>query len=59
MTKKNNTVRNKIIEGLDLTCQKLIKSKKERDLHFVISDSKGKVIHLRAKDLEDFDFKLN
>lgn len=59
MTKKNNTVRNKIIEGLDLTCQKLIKSKQERDLHLVVSDSTGKVIHLRAKDLEEFNFKLN
>lgn len=59
MIKKDNTVRNKIIEGLDLTCQKLIKSKQERDLNLVISDSNGKVIHLRAKDLEEFDFKLN
>lgn len=56
MTKTNNTVRNKIIEGLDLTCQRLIKSKQERDLHLVVSDNSGKVIHLRAKDL---DWKLN
>lgn len=59
MIKKDNTVRNKIIEGLDLTCRKLIKSKQERDLNLVVSDSNGKVIHLRAKDLEKFDFKLN
>ena len=55
MTKKDNTVRNKIIEGLELTCKKLIKSKRERNLDLVISDSKGKVIHLRAKDLKDIE----
>ncbi len=55
MTKKDNAVRSKIIEGLELTCQKLIKSKKERNLDLVISDSKGKIIHLRAKDLKDIE----
>jgi len=55
MTKKDNTVRNKIIEGLELTYKKLIKSKKERNLDLVISDSKGKVLHLRAKDLKDIE----
>ena len=59
MTKKNNVVRNKILAGLDLTCQKLIKSKQERDLNLVVSDRNGKIIHLRAKDLEDFYLKLN
>ncbi|MCK4922208.1 MAG: hypothetical protein KAS71_14245 [Bacteroidales bacterium] len=49
MTKKDNDIREKIIKGLDLTIRKLIKSKKERNLDFVISD-KGKVIRLRAKD---------
>ena len=49
MTKKDNNIREKILKGLDMTYDKLIKSKKERNLDFVISD-KGKVIKLRAKD---------
>lgn len=50
MTKKENDIREKIIIGLDLTYQKLIKLKKERNLDLVISD-KGKIIRLHAKDL--------
>ena len=50
MTKKDNDIREKILKGLDLTYQKLLKSKKERNLDLVISD-KGKVIHLHAKDI--------
>ena len=50
MTKKENIIRDKIIKGLELTYQKLIKSKKEQNLDLVISD-KGKVITLHAKDL--------
>lgn len=49
MIKKDNTIREKILKGLDLTHHKLIKSKKERNLDFVISD-KGKIIRLHAKD---------
>ena len=49
MTKKDNDIREKIIRGLELTYHKLIKSKKERNLDFVVSD-KGKVIHIHAND---------
>jgi hypothetical protein len=49
MTKKDNILRDKILKGLDLTYHKLIKTKKERNLDFVISDN-GKVIRLHAKD---------
>jgi hypothetical protein len=49
MTKKDNVLREKILKGLDLTYQKLIRTKKERNLDLVISD-KGKVIRLHAKD---------
>ena len=49
MTKKDNDIRDKIIKGLELTYRKLVKSKKERNLDFVISD-KGKVIRLHAKN---------
>ncbi len=50
MTKKENDIREKILKGLDLTYQRLIKMKKERNLDLVISD-KGKVIHLSANDI--------
>lgn len=49
MTKKDNIIREKILKGLDLTYQKLIQPKKERNLDFVISDN-GKVVRLHAKD---------
>lgn len=50
MTKKDNTIREKIIKGLELTHKKLIQSKKDRNLDLVVSD-KGKVIRIQAKDL--------
>jgi hypothetical protein len=49
MTKKDNAIRDKILKGLDLTYQKLLQSKKERNLDLVISEN-GKVIRLHAKD---------
>ncbi len=51
MTKKDNTVREKIIKGLELTHKKLIQSKKERNLDLVVSEN-GKIIHIHAKDLK-------
>lgn len=50
MTKDNNSIRDKIIKGMELTHQKLIRSKKERNLDLVISD-KGKVIRVKARNL--------
>lgn len=50
MTKKDNTIRDKIIKGLELTHKKLIQSKKDRNLDLVVSD-RGKVIRIHAKDL--------
>ena len=50
MTKKDNSVRDKIIKGLELTHKRLIQSKKERNLDLVISD-KGKVVRVQAKNL--------
>jgi len=51
MVKKNNAVRGKIIQGLDLTYRKLMKTKKDQNLDFVVSDKKGEIIHLKAKSL--------
>ena len=50
MNKNENKIREKIIKGLELTCTKLIKSKKDRNQDIVISDN-GKVVRLHAKDL--------
>jgi len=50
MTKKDNTIRDKIIRGLELTHKKLIQSKKERNLDLVVSDN-GKIVRVHAKDL--------
>jgi hypothetical protein len=50
MTKKDNTIRDKIIRGLELTHKKLIQSKKDRNLDLVVSDN-GKIVRVHAKDL--------
>jgi len=50
MTKKDNTIRDKIIRGLELTHKKLIQLKKERNLDLVVSDN-GKIVRVQAKDL--------
>ena len=50
MTNKTNTIREKILKGLELTHQRLIKSKKERNLDLVISE-KGQIIKVHGKDL--------
>lgn len=50
MTKKDNLIRAKIIRGLEITHNKLIKSKKERNLDLVVSDN-GKIVHIHPEDL--------
>ncbi len=51
MTKRDNEIREKIIKGLELSHQKLIKRKKEQNLDLIVSDSNGNVIKIPAKDL--------
>jgi hypothetical protein len=51
MTKKDNTVRDKIIKGLELTHKRLIQSKKDRNLDLVVSEN-GKIIRIHARDLK-------
>jgi hypothetical protein len=51
MTKKDNTVRDKIIKGLELTHKRLIQSKKDRNLDLVVSEN-GRIIRIQAKDLK-------
>ncbi len=50
MTRKNNSVREKILKGLDLVHKRLIQSKKDRNLDIVISDN-GKIVRLHGKNL--------
>jgi hypothetical protein len=50
MTNKDNTIRDKIIKGLELTHKKLIQSKKDRNFDLVVSDN-GKVIRIHPEDL--------
>jgi len=49
-TKSNNSIREKILKGLDLTHKRSIQSKKDHNLDIVISDH-GKIVRLLAKDL--------
>jgi hypothetical protein len=51
MTKKDNTVRDKIIKGLELTHKRLIQSKKDRNLDLVVSEN-GRIIRIHARDLK-------
>ncbi len=49
MANMNNDIKEKVLEGLDLTYKRLLQTKKERNLFFVISDN-GKVVKLPARD---------
>jgi hypothetical protein len=44
-------IREKIIRGLELYHEKLIKTKKDRNYELVVSDDKGNVIRIPAHEL--------
>jgi indole-3-glycerol phosphate synthase len=50
MTKNDNTIRERIIKGLELTHKRLIEVKKQRNLDLIVSDN-GRVIHINPRDL--------
>lgn len=50
MTKETNTIREKILKGMELTHKRLIQNKKERNQEIVISRN-GKIIKLKASEL--------
>jgi|ABPR01.1.fsa_nt_gi hypothetical protein len=50
MTKNDNQIREKIIQGIDLAHKRLIKEKKARNLDLIISD-KGKITRISANNL--------
>ena len=56
MVKKVNEIRERILEGLDLSTQKLIQKKKENNHHLVVSD-KGKVVHVKAKEVHKLELQ--
>ena len=49
MTKKDNSIREKILKGLELTHNRLIRAKMERNFCLIVSDH-GKVVKIKAKD---------
>jgi hypothetical protein len=51
MTKNNNTVRDKIIKGLELTHKRLIQTKKDKNLDLIISEN-GRIVRIHARDLK-------
>ena len=51
MTAKEKVIREKILVGLDLTYKKLVKSKKENNHDFVVSEN-GRIIKLKPVDVE-------
>ena len=51
MTKREKKLREKIIQGLELSHKRLIKSKKENNLNLIVSDYSGKIIIIPAKNL--------
>jgi hypothetical protein len=52
MKRKNkNEIREKILKGLEIYQEKLIKTKKARNLELVVSDENGKVIRIPAHKL--------
>ena len=51
MENKQNTVREKILEGLQLTHKRLIRTKKINNQDLIISRN-GKIIRIHGKDLK-------
>ena len=56
MVKKVNGIKEKVIEGLDKSSQKLIQTKKERNHHLVVSEN-GKVVYIKAKEAYKFELQ--
>jgi hypothetical protein len=52
MEKKNkNEIREKILRGLEMYHEKLIQTKKARNLELVVSDDEGRVVRIPAHEL--------
>jgi hypothetical protein len=49
--KEKKEIREKILKGLEIYQERLIRTKKERNLELVVSDEKGKVVRIPAHEL--------
>jgi hypothetical protein len=54
---KNNILKEKVLKGLELTHERLIKTKKERNLDLVISQN-GQIVKIHGKDLSKYESSL-
>lgn len=52
MEKKNkNEIREKVLKGLEIYQERLIQTKKARNLELVVSDDEGRVVRIPAHEL--------
>lgn len=49
--KEKKEIREKILKGLEIYQERLIRTKKERNLELVVSDEQGKVVRIPAHEL--------
>ncbi|SHF72230.1 hypothetical protein SAMN05444274_10819 [Mariniphaga anaerophila] len=49
--KNKNEIREKILKGLEIYQEKLIQTKKARNLELVVSDDEGRVVRIPACEL--------
>ena len=48
---RENEIKEKVLEGLNLTYKRLVQSKKERNLELVVSQN-GKIVRINPQELE-------
>ena len=51
MMENKSEIREKILKGLEIYQEKLIETKKARNLELVVSDDKGKVVRIPGHEL--------
>lgn len=49
--KNRNEIREKVLKGLEIYQERLIQTKKVRNLELVVSDDEGKVVRIPAHEL--------
>lgn len=48
---RENEIKEKVLEGLNLTYKRLVQSKKERNLDLIISQN-GKIVRIKPQEVE-------
>ncbi|HET6555744.1 MAG TPA: hypothetical protein VFG54_00425 [Prolixibacteraceae bacterium] len=51
MNDKTKDLHDKILKGLDLTFERLLKSKQKEDGEFIVSE-KGEIVRIKAKEMK-------